>query len=400
MDNKKIGSFIKDLLKSKGMNQEDLAKVLNITPQAVSKSLNGSNTFDLVNLKTISDLFKITIDDILAGELQTSTSFMTDQERIVKLGYNAFKNSEEKLKKEWDKKERTVLHYAIEHNKPKIIKEILDSRLFGNRIGNYIDEHNHLENNLIEILIKADMIEELIKYFEVIGLRFQSIPTNYNKSVGECELLWASTDDKIINLIYFYNQNADSTMFANIEKAIKYNNEKVIYLWSEWAKTAKVAWRELPGLSTAIDSKNLKFIETLFSVFAENKRMSGIRQTVRALEVFISSEKILDFLISKSDDNPRRYNFMVIDFNSLLIKFFNEKNFEKFNKYLKYGELDSSFLDNVDFDNIEIDNLLYLFQQGSMPTVIYDNQSSVQNYVNVMNKIILRLTKEIVVQKK
>jgi len=68
MEQEKIGKFISELRKSKGLTQKELADMLGVTFQAVSKWERGQNVPDIAILKDISRIFNINIDDILNGE--------------------------------------------------------------------------------------------------------------------------------------------------------------------------------------------------------------------------------------------------------------------------------------------------------------------------------------------
>lgn len=68
MDQEKIGKLIKKIRQDHNLTQNDLAKKLGVTYQAVSKWENGKNIPDIAILKQISQEFHINIDDLLEGE--------------------------------------------------------------------------------------------------------------------------------------------------------------------------------------------------------------------------------------------------------------------------------------------------------------------------------------------
>lgn len=68
MNQEKIGRFIAYLRKEKNMTQQDLADKLGVTKNAVSKWERGISLMDISLLKPISELFEITISEILSGE--------------------------------------------------------------------------------------------------------------------------------------------------------------------------------------------------------------------------------------------------------------------------------------------------------------------------------------------
>ena len=70
MDQEKIGKFIKKLRKDNNLTQDELAKKLGVTYQAVSKWENGKSIPDIAILKTVSELFNVNIDELLEGSVK------------------------------------------------------------------------------------------------------------------------------------------------------------------------------------------------------------------------------------------------------------------------------------------------------------------------------------------
>lgn len=66
-----IGSKIKTLRLSKSMTQEQLAKALHVSAQAVSKWENGKSYPDIHSLLLLSALFDVSLDQLIKGDLET-----------------------------------------------------------------------------------------------------------------------------------------------------------------------------------------------------------------------------------------------------------------------------------------------------------------------------------------
>ena len=66
-----IGSKIKTLRLSKSMTQEQLAKALHVSAQAVSKWENGKSDPDIHSLLLLSALFDVSLDQLIKGDLET-----------------------------------------------------------------------------------------------------------------------------------------------------------------------------------------------------------------------------------------------------------------------------------------------------------------------------------------
>jgi transcriptional regulator with XRE-family HTH domain len=68
MDNKKIGAFIAELRKEKGLNQSELANLLGVTNKAVSKWECGDGYPEITLVPSIAKVLGITVDELLDGE--------------------------------------------------------------------------------------------------------------------------------------------------------------------------------------------------------------------------------------------------------------------------------------------------------------------------------------------
>lgn len=68
IDNEKVGKFIENLRKEKELTQQDLADILSVSNQAVSKWEGGRNLPDIAIQRVICDTFNITMEELHAGE--------------------------------------------------------------------------------------------------------------------------------------------------------------------------------------------------------------------------------------------------------------------------------------------------------------------------------------------
>ncbi len=67
-----LGKFIKELRLEKGWTQEELAKKIPITREAISKWERGINTPDISSLNILAKVLNVTIDELLAEEKNTT----------------------------------------------------------------------------------------------------------------------------------------------------------------------------------------------------------------------------------------------------------------------------------------------------------------------------------------
>ena len=68
MNQKRIGSFLRELRKERGITQEDLAEKLNVSSRTISRWETGSNMPDISLLIEIADFFDVSIPEIINGE--------------------------------------------------------------------------------------------------------------------------------------------------------------------------------------------------------------------------------------------------------------------------------------------------------------------------------------------
>ncbi len=80
MDQMKIGRFIADCRKQKGLTQMQLAEKLNITDRAVSKWENGRAMPDSSIMLALCDILSITVNDLLCGEVVSVENYNKETE--------------------------------------------------------------------------------------------------------------------------------------------------------------------------------------------------------------------------------------------------------------------------------------------------------------------------------
>ncbi len=85
MDQKKIGAFLKELRRDKGLTQEQLAESLNVSGRTVSRWETGSNMPDLDILISLSNYYEVDIKELLDGERRSEKMDKEQSEMILKV---------------------------------------------------------------------------------------------------------------------------------------------------------------------------------------------------------------------------------------------------------------------------------------------------------------------------
>ncbi len=98
MDAKKIGMFLKELRNEKGMTQEQLGEKIGVSNKTISRWETGNYMPPVDCLNMLSDIYNISINEILGGERATGDEFtkIAEQNITVTLkgverNYQAFK---------------------------------------------------------------------------------------------------------------------------------------------------------------------------------------------------------------------------------------------------------------------------------------------------------------------
>lgn len=125
MDMKKIGSFLSQLRKERGLTQEQLGEKLGVTNKTVSRWETGTYLPPVEILQLLSELYGITINEILSGERLNDKEYREKAEENIKnaLGASTFtlKEKIEFFRKKW----------VREHLVEMIVETVIWLILFG-----------------------------------------------------------------------------------------------------------------------------------------------------------------------------------------------------------------------------------------------------------------------------
>lgn len=84
MNQVKIGTFLKELRKQKGLTQEQFAEIVNVSNRTVSRWENGYNLPDLDVLIELADYYEVDLREILDGERKGDKMNKDLEETILK----------------------------------------------------------------------------------------------------------------------------------------------------------------------------------------------------------------------------------------------------------------------------------------------------------------------------
>lgn len=90
-----LGEHIKKLRKEKDLSQEQLAKMLNVSRQAISKWESGKTYPDIENLILLRDIFNVTLDDLIINENKTKSEDTIELDKLSTNKYIEYDEDEE-----------------------------------------------------------------------------------------------------------------------------------------------------------------------------------------------------------------------------------------------------------------------------------------------------------------
>ena len=128
MDTKKVGHFLKQLRKENNMTQEQLGERIGVTNKTVSRWETGNYMPPVESLMLLSDLYQISINEILSGEHVAIDNFKekADENLAIVLADLEKENKSFENKMMWVLAISTILASAIIMLNPlKSMKDVL-----------------------------------------------------------------------------------------------------------------------------------------------------------------------------------------------------------------------------------------------------------------------------------
>lgn len=198
-----IGNQIKKLLNANEMTQNQLAQKMSISDSKMSKILNGSLEPNLTDLKLLSEIFNVSIDEIIMGESSHNVSLIED---AIKSGYESFK---ELIKRDpsWlnrkDDKDHDMIYYIKKYEAYDYL-----SYFYQNKDYQWVPSGIQVFYvKMVKTLMEKKMYEEY--------LRIDATKHSWNFSIPN---LSPKDEEKLGNI----NHSSDGIIYEIVNK----NNEK------------------------------------------------------------------------------------------------------------------------------------------------------------------------------
>ncbi len=117
MDQVKIGKFLAELRREKDMTQEQLGRKIGVTNKTISRWENGNYMPDVEMLLQLSDIFQVSVNELLSGERISDGNFRKKaDENLVQVWINAgfsVKERSDFWKKKWLREHIALLVICI-----------------------------------------------------------------------------------------------------------------------------------------------------------------------------------------------------------------------------------------------------------------------------------------------
>lgn len=252
---KKIGSFISELRKEKGLTQNDLGDMLKISGKAVSKWERGLCTPNISILNELSNILGITTTELLSGEKNNTIKEFETLNMISKNNIN-MKN---KMKKAINivfliltlistifmiNNHNNFFVYTIESLSNNfevdgvIIKNPQQNRIIINEVlylGELSEHISETKVSQIEVILKSNRKIIYSNTYKCNGLPIDTaleiIEINFVENVNQGENVISNNDLKNISLVIKYNDYKQSYIEYEIPLKIEkeFSNDKLIY---------------------------------------------------------------------------------------------------------------------------------------------------------------------------
>lgn len=373
MDTRKVGLYIKERIKEKGITQDQLAEKLSISSSAVSQVLNGKNMFDIVNLQALSKLLDEPIDKILNSGEEPETYL----EVLSK------KNSSDYIKEDPNKerindidhKGFNLIHYLIKHENIELIK-LYENEILSKEKNNLHLQTILIKNNQIEMLKKTnyqyfynnknknisyDKGLDLINFQKEVISKIDEVELNYlkaimlskNNEIYEMTLLFYLTGSEFSN----YSNIVNYAIIFDLDYILRYDLENRINCYKKNNELNNDTYRMFSGLfeklmKISILNKSMKCIDYCYSLLTEYKLETYFDSLVRTedlkfinnfIEVYKNKvEKLYQDSYIKNKFDTAKLLWYFIDKNNIeLIGFISDYSTEDaLNKGMEYTKPD------------------------------------------------------------
>ncbi|MFW5864685.1 MAG: helix-turn-helix domain-containing protein [Candidatus Izemoplasmataceae bacterium] len=317
INNVKVGLLIKKLLKERNMTQEQLAGLLNISKSAVSQNLNGKSSFDMQNLVKISEIFNVSLDELLSQKSSGEHDVISEYERVTKKGLDELKKvSPKDLNiKEPDLYGKVLIEYIMEYGKVDMFKYLYESGI--DLFHDYHHQAKAITLKLVHFMLEKniDGVEKYIYRYTIDNGAF---------------IIYDELERKAI--VTLLNQSKKQPLVETLMKAIVTKQTKVLNLIpynQKYKVLTNEQWIDLIASYQATEM--LKTYFKVYDVFNDYPIM---------MEAFVKhhfKEGIMMTLDAMPKKTYTRYQLKIIQAQQVALDLSKLNDLELFKKVIKKG---------------------------------------------------------------
>ncbi len=329
MNTEKIGNFIKELREEKNLSQGELATILFVDRSLISKWEKGSIIISSNYLNALSKLFKVSVDELLAGKRKTKDN----KEEIEKVKLDIYDNLNQKVKKQKNKIYVLfsllfisvfifLLFYFINfYSSVKVYNVGYSTVSFNSNHGTlFVNKDRvffYLDSDFGE---KKEEIQNINLYYELNGERKNIYSISYPTSIffedfnGYGEYFDFEQIDKIIKIMYIeFELLDDKKESAKLDIDLDYINKKVF--GDKKKPIAKDNDNKKKEQKDKTDLYNK--LQLLEEIYKDREGYDVIKYNDVEYEVIMSG----DFLRMSFQIDKQEYNYVYYTFNSEFFHF-------------------------------------------------------------------------------
>ena len=218
MDMQKIGGFLRDLRKQKGLSQEQLAEILGVSARTVSRWETAVNMPDLSILIQIAEFYDVDIKEIIDGERKDTAVEKEMKETLTKVA-DYSKAERNKLEKQVVTSSITLMVYTLGCTLAILIQTLLfkELKVFA---GEFIILS--LASLLHTILLVRNKLwtDSVIIKKKKISNHIFALPVRILSSIFVVLIMYTSGERIIYSLIWGIASFGFCTLYVIIQNAI------------------------------------------------------------------------------------------------------------------------------------------------------------------------------------
>lgn len=351
MNSDNIGKFIKQLREEKGLTQEELASKVHIGREAVSKWERGKTSPDSSVLLILSEIFNVTINEILIGERKTEKNatleLYQDRNKLIKgfkktflvfsiaiicflilfLSYY-FLNQYKSIHA------YTINGYGENFDIVDGLFVKTNGKMYFN-LGNIINKNN-VDYELIELYYKNGKENIVICYTENSSLSF----VDYK---GYEEYIDVSKINVIINNLYLKIKLKDNEEIIKLELIEDYVNDNFLFI-----DDADVSLNKEMKINNINSKKIVDLIKDKFNVTENGYEYKFTYKDKNFILNYLSNNDLLSISILKDKKIIEEY-YYDLNFSTLSYNAYDDSNYNfsvTLEKDFKCSEKECVIIDN------------------------------------------------------